>query len=155
MDMDNGKPFGFLVWEFAPILAPDVERGRERLPPDCGVVVIGDGSSATMVRNAIRRVGTTAEVVNPTVSGNKYSGPEFESIGILVFELSAWARNEERAGRPDTRSWAHEPVEAAPGRRIGREIQLAPIIFAERQDRFLGIADRPIGDDAFQFVVVP
>src|SRR5262245_24333224 len=48
-------------------------------------------------------------------------------------------------GRETKNSLPHAPVDALPRCGIGREIQLAAVVLAERQDRFLRIADRPVG----------
>lgn len=68
-----------------------------------GIVVIGDGSSANVSHNSIRGQGATAVIAQNgiqvsdgatgriefnSVSGNKFTGPDFESVGILVFNSS-------------------------------------------------------------------
>jgi parallel beta-helix repeat protein len=68
-----------------------------------GIVVIGEGSSASISFNKIRGVGETdviaqngiqisdgaeAHVDFNAVSGNQYTGADFESVGILIFDTA-------------------------------------------------------------------
>ena len=68
-----------------------------------GIVVIGDGSEANVSFNSVRGVGSTAVIAQNgiqisdgasarvefnIVSGNKYTGADFEGVGILVFNTS-------------------------------------------------------------------
>jgi parallel beta-helix repeat protein len=68
-----------------------------------GIVVIGTGSSADVVFNTVRGAGATAVIAQNgiqvsdgararvdfnTVSGNKFTGTDFEGVGILVFNTS-------------------------------------------------------------------
>jgi parallel beta-helix repeat protein len=68
-----------------------------------GIVVIGDGSSALVAHNRVRGAGptdviaqngiqvsdgATGRVEFNFVSGNAFTGPEFEGVGILVFDSS-------------------------------------------------------------------